>query len=67
MAETKQERKTFKWGDQEYLLDDLLKLHADQERYFYNFARDKGSYDESALEGLRSAITNRINAAKNGK
>jgi hypothetical protein len=26
MAE--QERKTFKWGDQEYLLDDLLKLHA---------------------------------------
>jgi hypothetical protein len=29
MAENKQERKTFKWGDQEYYLDDLLKLHAD--------------------------------------
>jgi hypothetical protein len=23
-----EERKKFKWGDQEYLLDDLLKLHA---------------------------------------
>jgi hypothetical protein len=26
---TEQERKTFKWGDQEYLLDDLLKIHAE--------------------------------------
>jgi hypothetical protein len=23
-----QEKRTFKWGDQEYLLDDLLKVHA---------------------------------------
>jgi hypothetical protein len=29
MAETTQERKTFKWGDREYLLDDLLKLHSE--------------------------------------
>lgn len=67
MAETKQEKRTFKWGDSEYLLDDLLKLHAEQEQNFYNFARAKGSYDEAALLGLRSALTNRINAAKSGK
>lgn len=67
MAENKQERKTFKWGDQEYYLDDLLKLHADQEHYYYNFARDKGSYDDTALAGLRSAIASRIQAVKDGK
>ena len=65
MAE--QERKTFKWGDQEYLLDDLLKLHAEQENNYYDFARNKGKYDETALQGLRSAITNRMNAVKNGQ
>lgn len=67
MAETKQEKRTFKWGDSEYLLDDLLKLHAEQEQNFYNFAKAKGSYDDAALTGLRSAMTNRINAAKSGK
>lgn len=67
MAENKQERKTFKWGDQEYFLDDLLKLHADQEHYYYNFARDKGQYDDNALSGLRSVIANRIQAVKDGK
>ena len=67
MAETKQEKQTFKWGDSEYLLDDLLKLHAEQEQNFYNFAKAKGSYDDTALQGLRSALTNRINAAKSGK
>lgn len=67
MAETKQEKQTFKWGDSEYLLDDLLKLHAEQEQNFYNFAKAKGSYDNAALTGLRSALTNRINAAKSGK
>lgn len=67
MAENKQERKTFKWGDQEYYLDDLLKLHADQEHYYYNFARDKGSYDDEALTGLRRAIASRIQAVKDGK
>ena len=67
MAETKQEKQTFKWGDSEYLLDDLLKLHAEQEQNFYNFAKAKGSYDDAALTGLRSALTNRINAAKSGK
>ena len=67
MAETKQEKKTFKWGDNEYLLDDLLKLHADQEQNYYNFARARGQYDDTALAGLRTAITNRINAVKSGQ
>lgn len=63
----KQEKRTFKWGDSEYLLDDLLKLHAQQENYYYNFARDKGKYDEAALVGLRNAIASRIDALKTGK
>ena len=67
MAEQKQEKKTFKWGEQEYLLDDLLKLHADQENHYYNFARNKGQYDDTSLAGLRSAIASRINAVKEGK
>lgn len=64
---TEQERKTFKWGDQEYLLDDLLKIHAEQENNYYNFARDKGQYNEEALVGLRKAIQDRIGAVKAGK
>lgn len=67
MAENKQEKRTFKWGDNEYLLDDLLKTHAEQENNYYNFARDRGKYDEEALKGLRQAITNRINAVKSGQ
>lgn len=67
MAENNNERRTFKWGDQEYLLDDLLKEHGAREQEFYRFAKDKGSYDATALAGLRNAITNRINAAKSGK
>ena len=62
-----QERKTFKWGDQEYLLDDLLKLHAQHENSYYDFAKTKGQYDDSALSGLRNAIANRINAVKSGE
>lgn len=67
MAENNQEKRTFKWGDREYLLDDLLQAHAKYEQSFYNFARDEGSYDSDALLGLRAAITNRINAVKEGK
>lgn len=62
-----EERRKFKWGDQEYLLDDLLKLHAAQENNFYDFARTRGQYDDTALQGLRQAITNRINAVKSGE
>ena len=67
MAETTQKKKTFKWGDNEYLLDDLLKLHAEQEQNYYNFARDRGQYDDTALAGLRAAISSRISAVKNGQ
>lgn len=67
MAETKKEKSTFKWGDQEYLLDDLLKIHAEQEQNYYDFAKTRGQYDTEALSGLRQAIANRINAVKSGK
>lgn len=67
MAETKQEKRTFKYGDQEYLLDDLLRLHTQYENNYYNFARDRGSYDDVALQGLRTAIASRINAARAGR
>lgn len=67
MAEQKQERRTFKWGDREYLLDDLLAEHAKREQEYYNFARQRGQYDDTALQGLRSAISNRIAAVKSGQ
>ena len=67
MAENKQEKRTFKWGDREYLLDDLLAQHAQFENNYYDFARDRGQYDATALQGLRQAITNRINAVKDGE
>ena len=67
MAQEEQERKTFKWGDQEYLLDDLLKLHAEHENNFYNFAKERGKYDSEALSGLRQAIGKRVEAVKSGK
>lgn len=67
MAENKQEQRTFKWGDNEYLLDDLLKLHAEQEQSYYNFAKERGQYDDTALSGLRKAVSSRIQAVKDGK
>ena len=67
MTENKEERKKFKWGEDEYYLDDLLKLHAEQEHNFYEFARQRGQYDDVALQGLRQAMSNRISAVKNGK
>ena len=67
MAENKQEKRTLKWGDSEYLVDDILKAHAAQENSFYDFARNRGQYDETALAGLRTAIANRINAVKEGR
>lgn len=61
------DRKTFKWGDQEYLLDDLLKLHTQYENNYYQFAKERGSYDDEALAQLRAAIKNRIQAVKDGR
>ena len=59
--------KTFKWGDKEYLLDDLLKLHTQYENNYYQFAKERGSYDDEALAQLRAAIKNRIQAVKDGR
>ena len=67
MAETTQDRKVFKWGEVDYLLDDFLKLHAEQERYFYNFARDKGKFDDDAIALLRKAISDRISHIRNSR
>lgn len=66
MSDTTQKRQTFKWGDQDYLLDDFLKAHSEQENYFYNFARDKGHFDDSTLALLRKAIADRVNYLKGG-
>lgn len=65
--EQKNTPRTFKWGDNEYLVDDLLKLHTQQEQNYYNFAKDKGQYDEEALQGLRTAIQDRISKVKSGE
>lgn len=65
--EQKNTPRTFKWGDSEYLVDDLLKLHTQQEQNYYNFAKDKGQYDEEALQGLRTAIQDRISKVKSGE
>lgn len=59
------ERKTFKYGDKTYYVDDLLKLHADQKHYFMNFAKDKGRYSGENLNQLQQAIADRINIAQN--
>lgn len=59
--------KTFKYGDREYLVDDLLKLHAQQENNFYQFAKERGHYDDDALQGLREAIKNRVQAVRDSK
>lgn len=66
MSDTTQKRQTFKWGEQDYLLDDFLKAHSEQENYFYNFARDKGHFDDNAIALLRQAIASRVNHIKNG-
>lgn len=67
MAETKQEKRTFKYGDAEYYVDDLLKMHAQQENNFYRFAKDKAHYDDESIKGLQKAIASKIDGVKNGK
>lgn len=57
----------FKYGEREYSMDDLLKLHAKFENSFYNFAKEQGGYDQEALKRLRQSVHNRINALKSGQ
>ena len=61
------ETKTFKYGNKEYLIDDLLVLHRDLEQNFYDFARTQGHYDDAALADLRKSIASRIDAVRNGQ
>lgn len=67
MAEQTQERRTFKWGDDDFLVDDLLKLHTDYENNYYDFAEHDGKYDADSLKLLRQDINNRLQAIKNGE
>jgi hypothetical protein len=67
MANNKESRRTFKYGDREYYVDDLLKLHADQFSHYLNFAKERGLYNDSALVGLRESILSRIEAIKSGQ
>lgn len=67
MAEKTQERKTFKYGDQDYLVDDAASKLREYIPSFLNFARDKGLFDQAALQTLSTAIEDRLTAIKEGK
>lgn len=67
MAEQKQERRTFRWGDEDFLVDDLLKLHTEYENNYYDFAEHDGKYDADSLDLLRQDISSRLQAVKNGE
>ena len=58
---------TFTYGDREYYIDDFLKLHADQEQQYYKFARERGSFNDSAIQSLRSNLRRRVDAIKAGQ
>ena len=58
---------TFTYGDREYYIDDFLKLHADQEHQYYKFARERGSFNDSAIQSLRSNLRHRVDAIKAGQ
>ena len=67
MAENKQEKKTIQVGDQKYLVDDILGLSAAQLNNYFNFARDKGGYDDEGIASLRNYINKRLDNIKAGQ
>lgn len=67
MAENTQERKTIKYGDNEYYEHDILKAHADYKNSFLDFARNEGLFDDNALKVLSEAMENTMNAVREGK
>jgi hypothetical protein len=67
MAENTQERKTIKYGDNEYYEHDILKAHADYKNSFLDFARNEGLFDDNALRVLSEAMENTMNAVREGK
>ena len=67
MAENTQERKTFKYGDQDYLSDDFLRAHAEYKQSFLDFAKSEGLFDTNALQALSAEMDRRANAVREGK
>ena len=67
MAENKQEKKTIQVGDQKYLVDDILGLSAAQLNNYFNFAREKGGYDDEGIASLRNYINKRLDNIKTGQ
>ena len=67
MAENVQEKATFKWGDSEYLNDDVFKLHGEQKANFIKFAMERGGYTQEEIPELIKAIDARFNALQSGK
>ena len=67
MAENKQEKKTIQVGDQKYLVDDILGLSAAQLNNYFNFAREKGGYDDEGIASLRNYINKRLDNIKAGQ
>lgn len=67
MAETTQNKKTYKYGEREYYEDEFLKLHGAQLENYIDYARKRGQFDDAAIAQLRSAVNNRINAITSGQ
>ena len=67
MAENKQEKQTIRVGGDDYLVDDILRLSADQLNKYFTFAREKGGYDDEGIASLRNYINNRLEHIKAGK
>ena len=67
MAEKTQEKKTFKYGEQNYSSDDFLRAHANYKQSFLNFAKERGLFDDVSLKELSKAIDARANAVREGR
>lgn len=67
MAEKTQEKKTFKYGEQNYSSDDFLRAHANYKQSFLNFAKERGLFDEESLKELAKAMDARADAVREGK
>lgn len=62
-----EQRRTFKWGDEEYLVDDILKLHGLHKNNYRNFAKDQGRFDDSTWQMLSDEIEARVDNIKQGQ
>ena len=67
MAESKQDRKTFTWGDRTILVDDIIGKDTPYRTSFYNFAKERGQFDDKALQQLGQAIDAEMDAIKAGE